>query len=84
MFRSLTAAIALTLLPTASLAQDKVKPLPTQPVSVVEQNCIQRWQNTVPCARIAAYARSRYGENVNGYQWQSASGAVWAKVRQGK
>ena len=79
----LMALAGAALSATATLAQTANKP-PALPVSQIEQRCIAQWQDKVPCHRIAEHARSRYGETVTAYQWQSAIGAVMAKVRQGK
>ena len=60
------------------------EPAKTFPVAELEKKCIERWGKAIACDRIAQQARLRYGEQVTGFQWQSAIGVIQNKVRQGK
>jgi hypothetical protein len=60
----------------------------TMPVAEVEAGCRARGRTlgytAEYCARVAAAARSRYGNDVTATQWNSAAAVTGYKARQGR
>jgi hypothetical protein len=83
MKRFAVAFISCTLTSTAALAQM----VPSKwPVATMEAKCrvnqSGRDMNPDYCNRTAVIARSRYGNDVTMYQWNSAVGVVRNQIRQ--
>ena len=85
MSRILSAAMAIAVISTSSLAQAQTVRRPVSaPLATIQAACTRQFGDAVMCGRIAEQSRMRYGETVTHRQWQSAAGVVRAKLAQGK
>jgi hypothetical protein len=78
--RFLLAAAALVAVSIPTFAQQRAFS-----VSAFEASCRRTTiGNQDNCARVAAHARNRYGNEVTTYQWNAAVGVIRNQLRQGK